>query len=79
MDYGMSDAFENVLKISKTSKGCPEKRRKYRDNVVIPKHLAKIANKNLSIGNCSSIQSSQLDLRNPLRIGNQVIIGGVIK
>ena len=46
------------------------------DNVVIPKHLAKIANKNLSIGNCSSIQSSQLDLRNSLRIGNQVIIGG---
>ncbi len=46
------------------------------ENVVMPKHLAKIANANLSIGNCTSIQSSNLDLRNRLSIGNQVIMGG---
>ena len=46
------------------------------ENVVMPMRLAKIANTNLSIGNCTSIQSSNLDLRNHLHIGNQVIIGG---
>lgn len=46
------------------------------ENVVMPMHLAKIANANLSIGNCTSIQSSNLDLRNRLRIGNKVIMGG---
>ena len=46
------------------------------ENVVMPMRLAKIANTNLSIGNSTSIQSSNLDLRNHLHIGNQVIIGG---
>lgn len=45
-------------------------------SVVIPMKLAKIANTNLSIGNCTSIQSSNFDLRNAVHIGSQVIIGG---
>ncbi len=45
-------------------------------NVIIPMALAKKANKNLIIGDNTSIQSSQFDLRNTITIGNHVIIGG---
>lgn len=46
------------------------------ENVVMPMQLAKMANLNLSIGDSTSIQSSMFDLRNPVHIGNHVIIGG---
>ena len=43
------------------------------NSVVLPK-LAERANKNLTIGDNSSIGSSEIDLRSPVRIGNNVII-----
>lgn len=46
------------------------------ESVVIPLELAKRACSNLSIGNCTSIQSSNIDLRNKVKIGSHVIIGG---
>ena len=46
------------------------------ENVVMPMQLAKLACPNLSIGNCTSIQSSNIDLRNKVIIGSYVIIGG---
>lgn len=49
------------------------------ESVVIPMQLAKRACPNLSIGNCTSIQSSNIDLRNKVIIGSHVIIGGVIR
>lgn len=44
-------------------------------NVVLPIALAKRANKNLIIGDNTSVQTSLIDLRNIVRIGNNVIIG----
>ncbi|MFR9545857.1 MAG: acyltransferase [Rikenellaceae bacterium] len=45
------------------------------EGVIISIELAKNANKNLTVGNHTSIQTNQLDLRIPLKIGNNVIIG----
>ena len=45
------------------------------ENVVMPLSLAKAANSNLKIGDHVSIQTNKIDLRNPVTIGNHVIIG----
>ena len=45
------------------------------ESVVMPLRLAKIANKNLTIGKSTSIQSVNLDLRSKISIGDHVIIG----
>ena len=45
------------------------------ENVVMPLSLAKKANSNLKIGNHVSIQTDKINLRNPVTIGNYVIIG----
>ena len=45
------------------------------EGVIIPISLAKKANSNLVIGNHVSISTDKLDLRNPIHIGNHVIIG----
>lgn len=45
------------------------------DNSVISIKLAKRANKNLSIGDHTSIQTDDIDMRIPIKIGNHVIIG----
>ena len=45
------------------------------DNVVMPLSLARAANSNLKIGDHVSIQTDKIDLRNPVTIGNHVIIG----
>lgn len=47
--------------------------------VVMPISLAKKLNSNCKIGNHVSIQTDKIDTRAPLFIGNQVIIGGVLK
>lgn len=46
------------------------------ESVVMPLRLAKIANKNLTIGKSTSIQSVNLDLRSKISIGEHVIMGG---
>lgn len=43
--------------------------------VVLPVSLARRANGNLVVGSHVSIQTDKLDLRNPIHIGNHVIIG----
>lgn len=43
--------------------------------VVLPLSLARQANGNLTVGNHVCIQTDKFDLRNPIRIGNHVIIG----
>lgn len=45
------------------------------DNSVISIKLAKRANKNLTIGDHSSIQTDDIDMRIPIKIGSHVIIG----
>jgi acetyltransferase-like isoleucine patch superfamily enzyme len=46
------------------------------EGVVITKKVAATANYNLSIGDHSTVNNTYLDLRNPIKIGNHVIIGG---
>lgn len=46
------------------------------EGVTITSNVVGMANKNLTIGDHSSINNSYLDTRNPLTIGNNVIIGG---
>lgn len=41
----------------------------------MPLSLARKANRNLIIGNHVSIQTDKIDLRSPIQIGNNVIIG----
>ena len=48
-------------------------------SVVISRELAKMANKNLRIGDHSLIMTKQLDLRNPISFGSHVIIGASVK
>ena len=48
-------------------------------NSTIPYRLAKIANRNLHIGEHTSIQSHLIDLRIPIYIGNYVIIGSGVE
>lgn len=45
------------------------------ENVVMPLSLARKANSNLKVGDHVSIQTDKIDLRNPVTIGNHVIIG----
>lgn len=49
------------------------------EGVIMPVALAKKANKNLIVGNHVSIQTTELDLRNRIEIGNYVIIGSGTK
>lgn len=49
------------------------------EGVIMPLSLAKKANKNLIIGNHVSIQTDQIDMRCPVNIGNNVIIGHGVK
>ena len=49
------------------------------NEVIIPRGLAKMANKNLRIGDNSSIMTVQLDLRNPITFGSHVIVGASSK
>lgn len=43
--------------------------------VIMPVSLARRANSNLTIGDHTSLQTDQIDLRNPVTIGSHVIIG----
>ena len=45
------------------------------DGVIMPLSLARKANRNLIIGNHVSIKTDKIDLRSPIQIGNNVIIG----
>mgnify|MGYP002622635288 CR=1 FL=1 len=47
------------------------------EGVVITPNVARAANRNLVIGDHSTINNSYLDLRNPVTIGTHVIVGGV--
>lgn len=49
------------------------------EEVIIPRELAKMANRNLIIGDHSSIMTVQLDLRNPIIFGSHVIVGASAK
>ena len=49
------------------------------EGVILPLSLAKRANKNLTIGSHTSIQTDKIDLRSPVKIGHYVIIGSNVE
>lgn len=49
------------------------------EGVIMPLSLAKRANKNFIVGDHTSIQSTKIDLRSPVNIGNHVIIGSNVE
>lgn len=49
------------------------------EGVIMSIELAKRANRNLTIGNHTSIQTNRIDLRSPVTIGSHVIIGSGVE
>lgn len=49
------------------------------EGVIMSIDFAKRANKNLIVGNHTSIQTNKIDLRSPVTIGNNVIIGSGVE
>lgn len=49
------------------------------EGTLLSRELAKIANKNLVVGDHSLVATSQMDLRNPITIGNHVMIVATAK
>lgn len=49
------------------------------EGVIMSIEFAKLANRNLTIGNHTSIQTNRIDLRSPVTIGSHVIIGSGVE
>ena len=75
---GLFIRWRNYLSFQNRIKKARKKGAKIGEGVVISHNVAISANRNLEIGNHSTINNSYLDLRNPITIGNHVIIGGGI-
>lgn len=76
---GLIPRLKNYFLYEFNSKLARSKGAKIGRFVSIPYSLAKIANSNLDIGNHTSIQSSNIDLRAKVKIGNNVIIGSGVQ
>lgn len=71
---GLLPRIQCYLKYQKSKKIAIRKGAKIGDNSIILRELAQKCNKNFELGNNSSIGSYQIDLRSPVKIGNNVII-----
>lgn len=72
---GLIVRWKQNLKYEKARRIARKKGAIIGEGVIMPITLAKSANKNLVIGNHVSIQTDKIDLRSPVHIGNNVIIG----
>lgn len=72
---GLIVRWKQNFKYAKARKIARNRGAKIGEGVIMPIKLAKRANKNLTIGNHTSIQTDKIDLRSPIKIGNNVIIG----
>lgn len=71
---GLLPRIKCYLRYQKSKKIAIHKGAKIGDNSIILRELAKRCNKNFELGNNSSIGSYKIDLRSPVKIGNNVII-----
>ena len=71
---GLPPRIQCYLKYQKSKKIAIRKGAKIGDNSIILREFAKRCNKNFELGNNSSIGSYKIDLRSPVKIGNNVII-----
>lgn len=72
---GLIVRWKQHFKYTKAVRIARNKGAKVGMGVCMPISLAKKANRNLTIGNHVVIQSDKIDMRSPVKIGNNVIIG----
>lgn len=73
---GLLIRWKNYISFQRIVKKARKRGAKIGEGVVVTKNIVRFANNNLSIGDHTTINNSYLDTRNPLSIGNHVIIGG---
>lgn len=71
---GLIPRIRCYFKYKKSKEIAIKKGAKIGDNSIILRSFARRCNKNLQLGNNSSIGSYKIDLRSPVKIGNNVII-----
>lgn len=71
---GLLPRIQCYLRYQKSKRIAIRKGAKIGDNSIILREFAKRCNKNFELGNNSSIGSYKIDLRSPVKIGNNVII-----
>ena len=76
---GLAPRFISFLKNSYIIRLARKRGATVGNNVTMPYKLAKKSNKNLIIGNHTSIQTEHIDLRAKVEIGNYVIIGSDVE
>ena len=73
---GLFVRWKNYISFQRIVKKARRRGAKSGEGVVITKDIVRLSNSNLTIGDHSTINNTYLDTRNPLSIGNHVIIGG---
>lgn len=72
---GLIVRWKQNFKYERARKIARKRGAKIGEGVIMSIGFAKRVNKNLTIGNHTSIQTDKIDLRSPVSIGNNVIIG----
>ena len=72
---GLLVRWKQHFKYAKARRISRKRGAKIGENVIISIALAKRMNENVTIGDCTSIQTDDIDFRSPVNIGSHVIIG----
>lgn len=72
---GLLVRWKQHFKYAKARRIARKRGAKIGENVIMSIALAKKMNENVTIGDCTSIQTDDIDFRSPVNIGRHVIIG----
>lgn len=72
---GLLVRWKQHFKYAKARRIAQKRGAKIGENVIMSIALAKKMNENVTIGDCTSIQTDDIDFRSPVNIGSHVIIG----
>ena len=72
---GLLIRWKQHFKYAKARRIARKRGAKIGENVIMSIALAKKTNENVTIGDCTSIQTDDIDFRSPVNIGSHVIIG----
>lgn len=72
---GLLIRWKQHFKYAKARRIARKRGAKIGENVIMSIALAKKMNENVTIGDCTSIQTDDIDFRSPVNIGSHVIIG----
>lgn len=76
---GLIVRWKQNFKYERARKIARKRGAKIGEGVIMSIDFAKRANKNLTVGNHTSIQTNKIDLRSPVTIGDNVIIGSGVE